>query len=236
MNVKTFSNAVIAIGAIALVAIPVSNALAQTLPASRQVVKQVPATANKQLPAMSAKSNKPVPAFKVPVTQRQVFSPQARRNIRLAPNAVPVRNAPVPAANNSTRPTLPASGGFRRYTPPTIGNRYPATSRALPAAGTPAPSNGQAASLTSSSGAIGNRIGIAVRPNLSQPVFLIFSTGGFVPANITSRVLQDSRGFYTPVPAQLCFNNVQNWVAKLQLADGTLLDPIGRFARPSNCP
>lgn len=228
MNIKIFSNAVIAFGAIALVVIPASNLMAQTLPTSRQIVKprivnQLPVPA-KQAPSVTKSTPQPVTTYRVPVTQRQIFSPQARRNIVIAPGAVPVRQPAAPVANTG------------RFTPPTIRNPYPTPARAVPAAGTPAPSNGQAASLTSSKGAIGNRIGIAVRPSLSQPVFLIFSTGGIVPANITSRVLRDGRGFYTPVPVQLCFNNVQNWVAKLQLADGTLLNPVGYFARPTNCP
>ncbi|MCX7864005.1 MAG: hypothetical protein N2423_03050 [Novosphingobium sp.] len=205
MNAKTFSNTVIAIGAIALVAIPVTNAMAQTQPNSWQAARTI----------------------QVPASQRQIFSPQARQNIRIAPGALPVRQPATPVAN---------TGNSRGYTPPTIRNPYPNSPRLLPAAGVPTPSGGQAASLTSSGGAIGNRIGIAVQPNLPAPVLLIFSTGGVVPANINSRVIRDSRGFYTLVPAQLCFNNVQNWVVKLQLADGRLIDPVGYFARPTNCP
>jgi len=91
MNVKTFSNAVITIGAIACVVIPTTRLLAHTTSCPQQVIKPLPA-APRQAPNASNAMRQPVKTYRVPVRQRQIYAPQARRNIRVAPGAVPSRS------------------------------------------------------------------------------------------------------------------------------------------------
>ena len=99
----------------------------------------------------------------------------------------------------------------------------------------PVPANGLAVALTANLGAIGNRVDVAIRPNLSAPALVIFNGGNFAPANINVRVQQDARGYYITVPPALCYSNVKSWVVKIQLANGMLFDPAGLFARPVDC-
>lgn len=194
--------------AVTTAAVPVSALMAQNANTNTRC--------NPVMPSASKVGSGPT-VYRYPQSHkfRKITSPRARRNIRVAPSAVPAwRSArqPVrqPVVRTSRQPTR------------------------QPVAQTPL----RPVDMGPSSGAIGSPIRLRINQNLgAAPALLSFKavvTRG-VPARVHVRLSGRGSNYAIQAPIQLCIQGGGTWQAELVLSNGRNIGVIGSFT-PTNCP